>query len=135
MQTESITHFAYPSVVSDLPEPEDYMPWVREASRRNHYSNFGPLCRQFAAELIVHFGLPGEACVPCSSATAGLSAALVASGVEGCVLIPAFTFPATLGAVRAAGLTPVVMDVDALEAHVARGAAIAPSNARITRLN
>lgn len=58
------------------------------------------------------FGDPAERCVPCASATSGLSAALIAADVSGQVLIPAFTFPATLGAVLAAGLVPSVIDVD-----------------------
>src|SRR4051812_35388321 len=53
----------------------------------------------------------GEVCISASSATAGLSAALLACGREGPVLLPAFTFPASLGAVRAAGREALVMDV------------------------
>lgn len=49
----------------------------------------------------------------CCNATAGLSAALLATGRTDRVLLPAFTFPASLGAVRAAGMTPIVADVDA----------------------
>jgi len=65
-------------------------------------------------QLAEEFGAEGEVCVTCSSATAGLSAALIASRCTGPVLVPAFTFPATYGAVRAAGLEPLVMDVDPL---------------------
>lgn len=61
--------------------------------------------------LLENFGLDGEACVPCNSATSGLSAALIASGCAGPVLVPGFTFPATYGAVLAANLEPLIMDV------------------------
>jgi dTDP-4-amino-4,6-dideoxygalactose transaminase len=62
--------------------------------------------------LLAAFGAPAEQCVACGSATAGLSAALIASGRTGGVLLPAFTFPASLGAARAAGMSPIVVDVD-----------------------
>ncbi len=77
------------------------------------YSNFGPLVRRFEAGLRASFGGADETCVTCCNATAGLSAALLATGRTGAVLVPAFTFPASLGAVRAAGMTPIVADVDA----------------------
>lgn len=100
-----------PCVQSDLPDPSAYARYIEEAHSLNWYSNFGSLCEQLSADLLDHFGLDGEACVPCSSATSGLSAALIASSCEGPVLIPAFTFAATYGAVRAANLQPLVMDV------------------------
>jgi dTDP-4-amino-4,6-dideoxygalactose transaminase len=77
------------------------------------YSNFGPLVRRLEGELSRTFGATEESCVTCCNATAGLSAALLATGRSGQVLLPAFTFPASLGAVHAAGMTPVVADVAA----------------------
>ncbi|MBT2188113.1 DegT/DnrJ/EryC1/StrS family aminotransferase [Sphingobium nicotianae] len=103
--------FAIQSVVPDLPEPADYLPWLERMHQSGYYSNFGPLCREFSHRMLGEFGSDAEECVPCGSATAGLSAALVACKVERPVLIPAFTFPATLSAVRAAGLEAIVMDV------------------------
>lgn len=116
-------------VESDLPEPEEYFNLLQWIHKQNRYSNFGALSKSFAAGLLKEFGLDGEACVVCSSATAGLSAALLASGCRGGVLVPGFTFPATFGAVLAAGLHPLVMDVaesnwaiaaDALDQALAR---------------
>lgn len=101
-----------PCVESDLPRPCDYQELLERAHHLNRYSNFGELSDEFANGLLKAFGNPGEVCVTCNSATAGLSAALIASGVGSNVLIPAFTFPATYGAVRAAGLVPLIMDVD-----------------------
>lgn len=98
-------------VKSDLPDPVEYFDLVRKAHRQNHYSNFGVLSEAFSTGLLREFGLEGEACVVCNSATAGLSAALLASSCSGAVLVPGFTFPATFGAVRAAGLRPLIMDV------------------------
>lgn len=99
-------------VVPDMPPPIAYESLLEEIFTNEWYSNFGPLTRRFEAELLEKFGGSGETCISCSSATAGLTAALVASGVAGPVLLPAYTFPASLSAIRAAGLRPVVMDVD-----------------------
>jgi dTDP-4-amino-4,6-dideoxygalactose transaminase len=69
------------------------------------------LARRLEAGMAEAFGAPGEICISACNATAGLSAALLASGRTGPVLIPAFTFPASAGAVRAAGREVLVMDV------------------------
>ncbi|CAN5253091.1 aminotransferase class I/II-fold pyridoxal phosphate-dependent enzyme [soil metagenome] len=104
--------FSFPCVVSDLPAPEEYLVWLKQAHARNYFSNFGPLCEQLSNEMLATFGFEKETCVPCASATAGLSAALIAANVSGFVLIPGFTFPATASAVLAAGLTPLIIDVE-----------------------
>lgn len=105
------TQYIVKSVEPDLPAPTDYMYLLEQIHKSNFYTNFGPLCQKFAGRLVAEFGIEGEGCVPCASATTGLSAALIASGSKGPVLIPGFTFPATLSAVRGAGLEPLVMDV------------------------
>ncbi len=105
--------FLYRSVIPDMPDPEAYAPLLREMHGNRWYSNFGPLAVRFEDALAARYGAGGsEACVCVTSATAGLSAAIMAAGVTGNVLVPAFTFPASLGAVRAAGAIPVVCDVD-----------------------
>jgi dTDP-4-amino-4,6-dideoxygalactose transaminase len=100
-------------VVPDLPTPAEYLPLLEEIHENGWYSNFGPVVRRLEARLLATIGAPDESCVTCCNATAGLSASLLATGRTGQVLLPAFTFPASLGAARAAGMTPVVADVDA----------------------
>jgi dTDP-4-amino-4,6-dideoxygalactose transaminase len=99
-------------IVPDLPTPAEYLPLLQEIQENGWYSNFGPLARRLEDQLLTTIGGPEETCVTCSSATAGLSATLLAIGRPGPVLLPAFTFAASLGAVRAAGMTPIVADVD-----------------------
>jgi dTDP-4-amino-4,6-dideoxygalactose transaminase len=103
--------FRHRLVVPDLPAPSEYLPLLEEIFANGWYSNFGPLVRRFESQLLDAIGAPDESCVTCNNATAGLSAALLASGRPGPVLIPAFTFPASLGAVRAAGMAEIVVDV------------------------
>jgi dTDP-4-amino-4,6-dideoxygalactose transaminase len=98
-------------VVPDLPQPESFLPFLQAAHESGWFTNFGPLARRLEGELAEIFGLHGEICVSASSATAGLSASLLALGCTGKVLMPAFTFAASAGAVFAAGLEPLVMDV------------------------
>jgi dTDP-4-amino-4,6-dideoxygalactose transaminase len=112
MATDSTGSFRHRLVVPDLPAPAEYLPLLDEISKSGWYSNFGPLVRRLEGRLLTMLGAPGESCVTCCNATAGLSAALLVTGRAGPVLLPAFTFPASLGAVRAAGMTPVVVDVD-----------------------
>jgi dTDP-4-amino-4,6-dideoxygalactose transaminase len=99
-------------VEPDLPAPSEYLPLLEEIFENGWYSNFGPLVRRFENELLATKGAPEETCVTCCNATAGLSAALLATRRSGPVLLPAFTFPASLGAVHAAGMTAIVADVD-----------------------
>lgn len=100
-------------VVPDLPAPAEYLPLLEQIHENGWYSNFGPLAGQLESQLLAMVGASQESCVTCCSATAGLSAALLAIGRTDQVLLPAFTFPASLGAVRAVGMTPIVADVDA----------------------
>lgn len=104
--------FRYRFVIPSVPKFSSYAEHLSRADKLGIYSNFGPLSRELEDGIIRKFGLAQESAVCCSSATAGLSAALIAGGVRGKVLVPAFTFPASLGAVRAANLEPHVVDVD-----------------------
>ncbi|MGH6922957.1 MAG: DegT/DnrJ/EryC1/StrS family aminotransferase [Propylenella sp.] len=99
-------------IVPDMPAPTEYLPLLEEIAQNGWYSNFGPLAQRLEAGLLEMTGAPEETCVTCCNATAGLSAALLATDRTRQVLLPAFTFPASLGAVRAAGMIPVAVDVD-----------------------
>src|SRR4051812_9850566 len=103
MTRNSPASYRHRLVVPDLPAPDEYLSLLREMHESGWYSNFGPLARRLERELLDVFGMPDEECITCCNATAGLSAALLAAGRTGRVLLPAFTFAASLGAVRAAG--------------------------------
>lgn len=79
------------------------------------YSNFGPLESEFrdgVARLLDPDRPPAVATA--SSGSSALTLALLALGLPpgGKVLVPALTFPATASSVIAAGLEPVLVDVD-----------------------
>jgi dTDP-4-amino-4,6-dideoxygalactose transaminase len=113
MTLDSTVSYRHRLIVPDLPAPAEYLPLLEKIRENGWYSNFGPLVRRLESRLLTTIGASGESCVTCCNATAGLSAALLATGRTDRVLLPAFTFPASLGAVRAAGMTPIVADVDA----------------------
>lgn len=101
-----------PYIRASLPPVTEWAPLLAESYAAARFSNFGPLHERLAALLEAEFAAAGYAVVPASNATSALTAALIALGIDGEVVIPAFTFPATLHAVLAAGCEPVVCDVD-----------------------
>lgn len=105
--------WVYPFQRPLLPALSSWAEDLRPAYAKRWFSNGGDLSRRFEAELGERVGRP---VVVCSNGTSAISAALLAldlpAGAE--VLLPSFTFPATLWAVVQAGLTPVLADVDAV---------------------
>lgn len=96
----------------DVPEPEAWLEVLKGAYERRHFTNFGLIEQALTAAFESDFGSDGERAVVCANATAGITASLIALGVTGKVLAPAFTFPATLSAILAARCEPVLCDVD-----------------------
>ena len=109
----TVSKFAYPIVRPHIPGPAEWLPFLKESYRQHWFSNFGPVATRLEAGLAETFGAAGEAFVATASATAGLAACLIAEGITGPVLLPAFTFPATATAIRMAGAEAVLVDVDA----------------------
>jgi dTDP-4-amino-4,6-dideoxygalactose transaminase len=106
------TVYRFPIIRPLMPEPSRWLQYLDASYKAKWYSNFGPLVRQLESELTGAFCHPGERIASTASGTSGIAAALIALGVRGNVLIPAFTFPATVSAVVMAGAHPCVLDVD-----------------------
>ncbi|HEY1796708.1 MAG TPA: DegT/DnrJ/EryC1/StrS family aminotransferase [Stellaceae bacterium] len=104
--------FRFPMVRPDLPEPADWLPYLRDSYDVRWFANFGPAATRFEAALAAQFGEADDAFVAASSATSALAACLIAEGVTGTVLLPAFTFPASVSAIRMARAEPALIDVD-----------------------
>lgn len=102
----------FPLIRPDIPPQADWVPILAEAYRESRFTNFGPLSRRLEELLEDAWAGPEAACVATSSGTAALAAPLIARGVSGRVILPAFTFPATLSAVRMAGADPLLVDVN-----------------------
>jgi dTDP-4-amino-4,6-dideoxygalactose transaminase len=102
----------FPIIRPVMPAVGQWAPFLDESYGARRFSNFGPLVQRLEARLLADWGSPDSACVLVSSGTAAVTAPLIAAGITGPVPLPAFTFPATLAAIRMAGATPVLIDVD-----------------------
>lgn len=99
----------------DLPAASELLPWLERIDTARWYTNFGPLVREF--ERALHGLFPGveNLCLTTvANGTAALELAVQALALPpgGRVLMPTYTFPATLAAVWRSGLVPVFADVD-----------------------
>jgi dTDP-4-amino-4,6-dideoxygalactose transaminase len=103
---------AFPFQRPSPPPPEKWLPYYQIARDAHYYSNFGPLHNLLCERLAAKYGRPGYGAVAVNNATGALTAALIATEVSGKVVIPSFTFAATLHSVLMAGCTPVVCDID-----------------------
>ncbi|MGW1562809.1 DegT/DnrJ/EryC1/StrS family aminotransferase [Streptomyces sp. NPDC002144] len=90
------------------------------ALHSGHY-NHSPVCDEFEARIAGVLGVTDAVAV--SSGTAALHVALLASGIGAGdeVVVPSFTFCATVQAVLATGATPRFADIDATTLSLAAG--------------
>ncbi len=103
--------FKYPFIRPTLPDIASWTPHLKESYESRYFSNFGPAARQFERAIEKKFSLKNKV-VSVGNCTVGLTAALLAMGVRGKVVVPSFTFAATAQAVLQAGCTPVFCDID-----------------------
>jgi dTDP-4-amino-4,6-dideoxygalactose transaminase len=100
--------------------------YFERAERDRWYSNSGPCARLLTERLETRVGR-GAHCLLVANGTLGLMVALHAltsDRVEGAseVLVPTFTFVATINAIAWAGLTPVFVDLDPDDWHPSHAA-------------
>lgn len=103
-----------PLLVPTMPDADALLPWLRRIDEQRWYTNFGPLSREFEERLLQTCALPQGHAVALANATVALELLLQAYALPAGarVLLPALTFVATATAVRRAGLTPLIADVD-----------------------
>jgi len=109
----------FPFIRPDIPPAAEWVPLLDEAYRGGRFSNYGPISLRLERLLAGAWGGPDTVCIAASSGTAAIAAPLLAGGVTGRVILPAFTFVATLSAVRMAGAEPILVDVDPNDWRVA----------------
>ena len=104
--------FKFPYLRPVLPQPEKWVPYLKESYDQHYFSNFGPLSHKFETQLASHYLDATYDATLVASNTLGMQAVLTALNVRGrYVILPDFTFPATLHAVIAAGGKPLICDV------------------------
>lgn len=94
----------------NIGDRERFFSLLEGALDRRWLSNGGPLVQEFERRVADQAGV--RHCVATCNATVALELAIRAADLTGEVIVPAFTFPATVHAVRWMGLTPVLSDVD-----------------------
>jgi dTDP-4-amino-4,6-dideoxygalactose transaminase len=94
-----------------MPKLSDVQEYYQLAEKHGQYSNFG-LCNDVAVTKLQKV-YPGSYPVLVNNGTTAIQIALLATLPRGSrVALPTFTFTATLNAVVAAGMNPVLFDVD-----------------------
>ena len=105
---------AIPVARPRLPDARAILPYLQEIDANHWYANHGLLWLRLQSRLAAHFGVEPEGVALTANATLALALALraseVATGMK--CLMPAWTFVATAGAAREAGLVPHFADVD-----------------------
>jgi dTDP-4-amino-4,6-dideoxygalactose transaminase len=94
----------------NLGDRERFLERVNDILDRRWLSNFGPYHREFEERIAELCEV--EHCVPVCNATVGLQLLVRATGMEGEVIVPSFTFIATAHALQWLGVTPVFCDID-----------------------
>ncbi len=104
--TEPILYVGRPNI----PDRAEVLARIGDALDRKWLSNDGPMVREF--EELVEERLEVGHCVAVANATLGLSIVAAALGLQGEVVVPAFTFIATAHSLQWQGITPVFCDID-----------------------
>lgn len=110
--------FASPLPVGQMnfPEWERFESAFRGIFSRRYYTNHGPLVQELEARLCELLGVQHVICM--TNATIALMIAAKALELHGKVIVPAFTFAATIQSLTWAGLEPIFCDVDPSTHHI-----------------
>lgn len=107
----------------NLGEPAGVLDRISQALADRRLTNDGPFVREFEARIAERLGVAH--CIAVCNGTLGLELVCRALGLTGEVIVPSFTFVATVHALWAAGLRPVFCDVDP-ESHTLDPRAVEP---------
>ena len=99
-----------------FPSWDEYELVFRDIFERRYYTNHGPLVNKFETELSDFLNVKHAVCV--SNATIGLCILIEAMGIKGRVIVPAFTFIATIQALLWCNIEPILCDVDPNSHHL-----------------
>lgn len=99
-------HVGRPNVA----RPDEFLRLVGGALERRWLSNDGPLVREFETKVADYLGV--KHCVAVTNGTIALEILIKAAGLSGEVIVPSWTFIATVHALQWRGVTPVFADID-----------------------
>lgn len=109
---ETSPAFAEPLPVGQLyfPSRKKFRQAFEGIFKRRFFTNHGPLVTKLDQEVAGYLGVRHAVCV--TNGTVALMAACKALDLSGSVIVPSFTFPATVQALVWAGLEPIFCDID-----------------------
>lgn len=94
----------------NMPDRKEFFRRMNQVLDSGWLSNFGPMEQEFERRVAEIAG--AKHCVATCNATTGLEVAIAGLGMSGDVIVPSFTFIATVHALWRQGLRPVFCDVD-----------------------
>lgn len=94
----------------NIADPDAFLELVEGAIDRRWLSNDGPLVRELEGRIADLLGV--KHCLAVTNGTIALELAIKATGLTGEVIVPSWTFIATVHALQWHGITPVFADVD-----------------------
>ena len=100
----------------NIPDRERLLGRIEAILNRKWLTNNGPVVQEFERTLAEQLGV--RHCLATCNATVGLEIALKSLGLQGEVIVPAFTFVATVHALPWLGIDPVFCDVDSVTHNI-----------------
>ncbi len=94
----------------NIARPEEFLRLTEGALERRWLSNDGPLVRELESKVAAYLGV--KHCIAMTNGTIALEVLIKASGLTGEVIVPSWTFIATVHALQWRGITPVFADID-----------------------
>ncbi|MEE9319490.1 MAG: DegT/DnrJ/EryC1/StrS family aminotransferase [Granulosicoccus sp.] len=94
----------------NMPDRQAFLSRMESVLDSARLTNFGPLVQEFEKKVARHAGT--RHCIATCNATTGLELAINALGMQGDVIVPSFTFVATVHALWRQGVQPIFCDVD-----------------------
>jgi dTDP-4-amino-4,6-dideoxygalactose transaminase len=104
--TEKLLHVGAPNIG----DREDFLARLGGIFDRRWLTNYGECVREFEAKIAEYLGV--RHCIAMCNGTVALEHAIRATGMQGQVIVPAFTFVATAHALQWQGIRPVFCDID-----------------------
>lgn len=94
----------------NMPDQQVFLARIQQVLSSGQLTNWGPMVQEFEARVAEIAG--ARHCIATCNATTGLELAIGGLGMTGDVIVPSFTFIATVHALWRQGVRPVFCDID-----------------------
>ena len=108
----------YPFVKPVMPQFSELSPHFKKIWESNYYSNFGPYTKELEKMVADYYNIDSGRVVTCSNATIGLMLAIKTLNWKDEILLPSYTFPATVQAIQWNNLKYTYADINPNTHHI-----------------